>query len=501
MSLDERKTNSQIMQPSSLYRSLRYSIQDNYLILLIVLLGLILRIYDLGGESLWYDEVYSIEISRSDFTGIIKEILYQSDNNPPLYYFILHIWMALFGDSEEAVRLLSALIGSVSIFIIFALGRLLYNKHTGLIAALILAISVYQIQYSQEARAYALMSCLSLLSVYFFVKLSYKADFKNSVGYVLSSFLLIYTHYFGALIIIAQNIYFFSIFLIDRDKSPRCDLKRWIALQAILALLSMPEIIFLKETYALNEGFWIEQPNLMGLIGIFIQYSGTFSLFVIFSLLCLYVCVNRALSLRKNYFGGNESTSVGFRSSYISGVYLLIVLIILPVIIPFIYSQIKTPIFISRYMIGASVIFYLLVAKGIDDIVSKRIKLCVIALISLLSIVGIHRYYDNVDKEQWREAVEYIESNAFAGESIVVSPDYVLDAAHYYLKRSDLVLVPLTEQSDIMSYANDDSYWVILSQHSNLYHKGRDVLSLEEKIISDKKFKRLKLYHVSTSKE
>jgi len=143
----------------------------NVALLAISVLGLFLRIYHLGKESLWGDEVYSFGVANNaNVFGIIKvAALY--DNHPPFYYIILHYGgIKLFGTSEFAVRFPSLIFGVLAIPMIYLLGRRLFNEEVGLISALILAISPFNVEYSQEARMYSLLLFLALLSMYFFVR-------------------------------------------------------------------------------------------------------------------------------------------------------------------------------------------------------------------------------------------------------------------------------------------------------------------------------------------
>ena len=103
-------------------------IRNNYLLLLIFLVVLFLRIYDLSSESIWYDEAISVAVAKLDLLAQVKWSFIQNDNNPPLYYTILHYWVWIFGDSEFASRLPSAIFGSFSIIAIYSVGRFLFNK-------------------------------------------------------------------------------------------------------------------------------------------------------------------------------------------------------------------------------------------------------------------------------------------------------------------------------------------------------------------------------------
>jgi uncharacterized membrane protein len=134
----------------------------------IVLAGLLLRVYDLGVQSLVSDETYSVFLSKMSLSQMVQ--VTGADVHPPLYYFILHYWIALFGTSEVAVRVPSVLFGVLAIPVIYVLGRLLFKEEVGLLAALILAFSTFNVQYSQDARMYSLMVLLALLSMYFFAR-------------------------------------------------------------------------------------------------------------------------------------------------------------------------------------------------------------------------------------------------------------------------------------------------------------------------------------------
>src|ERR1044071_10196409 len=108
-------------------------------LLVIIALGAALRVYKLDGESLWLDEAYSIKFSQEAPAGIIEATA--KDVHPPLYYFALHYWMMAFGDSDTAVRLLSALFGILAIFVIYRLASRMFDRATGLLAAGLVALS------------------------------------------------------------------------------------------------------------------------------------------------------------------------------------------------------------------------------------------------------------------------------------------------------------------------------------------------------------------------
>lgn len=92
----------------------------------IVLVGAFFRIYHLGTQSLWLDEAFSVSVSKMGLLQLIQATA--ADTNPPFYYIVLHYWMSVFGDSEFAVRLLSALFGLLAIPLIYLVGRQLFDE-------------------------------------------------------------------------------------------------------------------------------------------------------------------------------------------------------------------------------------------------------------------------------------------------------------------------------------------------------------------------------------
>ncbi len=177
-----------------------------FISLAISLVALFLRIYELDAESLWLDEAYAVNhVADRGFLEVLSRSL--PDGNPPLYYILLDHWIWLFGGSEYSVRMPSVLFSVFSVGLIYKVGSLLLDKATGLLASLIFALSAYQVHFAQEARVYSMMVFLCLSSFYFFLRLFQGKNYRIFAGYVLSSAALMYSHYFGLFIVIAQALF------------------------------------------------------------------------------------------------------------------------------------------------------------------------------------------------------------------------------------------------------------------------------------------------------
>src|SRR5512137_893858 len=122
-------------------------------VVIIVLVALALRIVMLGAKSLWLDEVFSVTQASQSGAAIAAD---QYEAHPPSYYLFLHEWLGV-DQSEFWARLPSALLGTLTVLVIYRLGRL-RSERIGLIAAGLLAIDPMHIWYSQEARMYAALT-------------------------------------------------------------------------------------------------------------------------------------------------------------------------------------------------------------------------------------------------------------------------------------------------------------------------------------------------------
>ena len=85
-------------------------------------LGLVLRLVGAGTRPIWYDDAFSVLLSRGNFASIVRGTA--ADTMPPLYYFLLHLWMTL-TSSIAGWRLLGALLGAATIGAAVALALVL----------------------------------------------------------------------------------------------------------------------------------------------------------------------------------------------------------------------------------------------------------------------------------------------------------------------------------------------------------------------------------------
>jgi mannosyltransferase len=141
-----------------------------WLVIVITVIGGWLRLFLLDDKGLWLDETFSIWMANHSVPEMLQWIV-RIDQHPPLYYLLLHYWIALNGDTPYYVRQLSALFGAGTIPIIYLIGKRISGAVTGLAAAVFLAFSLFNIYFAQETRMYTLLTFNAAVAIYALVRL------------------------------------------------------------------------------------------------------------------------------------------------------------------------------------------------------------------------------------------------------------------------------------------------------------------------------------------
>jgi mannosyltransferase len=122
----------------------------------LVVVGAWLRFSELDSRSFWRDECLTV---RGIGLPVVEWLdgLLATERTPPLYYLFMKVWAGLFGLSEAAMRFPSALAGTLTILVAYAVARRLVSPRAGLAAAAIAATSPMLVWFSLDARPYAFL--------------------------------------------------------------------------------------------------------------------------------------------------------------------------------------------------------------------------------------------------------------------------------------------------------------------------------------------------------
>jgi hypothetical protein len=173
---------------------------------LVCVVGAALRFATLDVQSLWFDEAVTAQLLRLDLPGLLDAIP-DSESSPPLYYLLEWLSTQLFGTGEVGLRSLSALLGTTTIPLVWALGRRLDGERAGVLAGTLVAVNPMLIWFSQEARAYALLALLGALTALLWLRALERPKTSRLLAWGLAAALAMATHYYAIFLVAAQALW------------------------------------------------------------------------------------------------------------------------------------------------------------------------------------------------------------------------------------------------------------------------------------------------------
>jgi mannosyltransferase len=402
-----------------------------------LILGAALRFHQIGRESVWLDEAFSIEIARTTLANIVHQT--SADVHPPLYYFALAYWLPIAGNSEGPARALSTLFDLLTILAAFAVAQRLLGRRAAALTAVLLSISRFHVEFAQEARMYAMLALFSTLSMHAFIVWVQARRRAALVWYVLATSVMTYTQVYSVFILAAQAAIVGWLWRRDRADGWRVA-GPWLAAVAVVIVLFSPWLaILVTQVRRVQQTFWIPAPHWYSIFQPLLTYSGSVALTFVF----VPLAIIGLWRLRR------RATRVG-PGSTASPLLFIVPWFLAPIVLPLAASVVGSPIFLPKYSIAASIPFALFVAYGLLDEETGFLKkpgfLASVA-IGVLTAVCFREYFGVVRKDAWREAVAVVEARAQPGDLVLFYRWFNRYPFDFYRRRTDLeeAGLPLTD--------------------------------------------------------
>ncbi len=174
------------------------------IVIALTVLAAILRFATLDVQSIWLDESATLILVHRGLWGMLSH-LSASESAPPLYYVLVWGWMKLFGAGALGFRSLSALVGTLTVPVLYLAGRRI-SIRAGLWAAALAAVNPAMFYYSQEARAYALLVLFSAAALVLWQRALERPSARRLALWAGMSALALLTHYFAVFLFAPEAI-------------------------------------------------------------------------------------------------------------------------------------------------------------------------------------------------------------------------------------------------------------------------------------------------------
>ncbi|MFA4872558.1 MAG: glycosyltransferase family 39 protein [Patescibacteria group bacterium] len=410
-------------------------------LVLVTALGVLLRVIAVVSNGrFWFDEIITVAIARKPLHEMWAYLAVE--NHPPLHYYLVHGWIALFGPGEVAVKLSSVLAGAAGIVVTGIFARRLFGVRTGLIAAGLTALSTFQIFFSSEVRMYAWLYLFGVVSLMSFWEIIRSSSWKWHVVWMVSTIAALYTHLGGVFVLVVEVAFSVAYSLYVRAQArkgmrnkyqmPSVPLRTVVFMMVVVCLAWLPWIIvFVREkmqTFNRNAWyFWIEPANPFPMEALrqffffdnysdFIELCGWIFIVTVFTI--------ALLSIRRT----NERKYTVQFSMDLPTIYAMVIFIF-PVFIGFFTNVLVVKVYIIA---GAGA--YLLASKGLSRIhVPKSFPPFLFPLMLIVFFIASDMGVLLEVRPAWKNVGGYLETNERQADAIVIlSHSYEVALRYYY---------------------------------------------------------------------
>lgn len=394
----------------------------------LLLISAALRFVNLDRTSLWYDEAVSWSQSNGSFSELLTAV--SADNYPPLHNIILWLTMPILGDSEIALRLPSAILGTIAVWLTYLVGKSIGSQRLGLLAAALLCFSPFHIWYSTEARMYALLATCGLGFLLSVLNVLKQPSRKWLALLTVFGVLFLYSHIYALLAFAPVGLICAAYAL--RDVVRNRSLTGSPAVAACIAMSAstiafFPWLLILagRAKSVAADGFWIAFPDLTFLKNTAFAISGSLGLFT------LLLGFAGVFAVKPIYEMATRSGKTA-RSS--QNLIVLLAYTFGPLVLAYLYSVLVQPILFDRYLIAAWPGLLLLASAGACSLQPRLLPPALITASLMLSYSELRFTLTEKIRPEWREIVQDYRELRMPNDKLALYKGFAAPALEYYLR-------------------------------------------------------------------
>jgi hypothetical protein len=392
-------------------------------IVLAVATGVVLRFWTTS--ELWLDEALTVNIARlplGDIPGALRH-----DGAPPLYYFLLHVWMRVFGDGDLAVRSLSAVFGVATLPLVWLAARRVADRTVAWTAVVLIATSPFGIRFGSEARMYTMVTFLTLVGYLALVRVLDTPTWPRLSALAAVTGLLLLTHYWAPYLLVATA----AVLLLAARRDPRLVAAVRPALAAMAAgcLLFVPWLPSFVFQLRHTGTPWADPATFKAMVNAVSEFAGGGTdagrglAIIIFGLTALAV-FGRAIDRRRIELDLRTRPATRGLAAVVAGTLLVAIAAGLA----------TRSAYAARYTAVVFGLFIVLIAMGTTAFADRRIRYAVLVAAIVLGLVGGAEYATE-PRTQAEQAARAVVSEGRPGDVVAYCPDQLGPAVGRLLGR------------------------------------------------------------------
>lgn len=377
-------------------------IKQNYFILIILVIAAFLRLFNIGFQEPWLDELSTLQVSDPELTySETNTLIMTREGFSHLYFLSIKYLCAVFGHSIVVLRCFSAFFGLAGIYVLFLFVKELFNKRAGNIAAILLTVSFFHIFHSQEARVYSLMVFFVVLAGYRMMKYIKNPTMLNAIYLGVCSGLIINTHPTGLLNTAVIYATLAVFLLIEKDK---LRIFKQLLVAGILTIIIFMPMYWLFSKASEMKSFWIPPASFETIKAAFFELLGstTYTLYIyLLSVICFFILIIFKIKSEKNTEAKKLKIIAGS---------LIFFWIILNIGVIIAKSYYDVSIILSRYFIGSLCLFIITLSYCLSLVENRYFRNALLSAFTLFALFTIidSGYYTTIRKTQWQSLADDI---------------------------------------------------------------------------------------------
>tara|TARA_B100000780_G_scaffold134076_1_gene94014 strand:- start:309 stop:1709 length:1401 start_codon:yes stop_codon:yes gene_type:complete len=371
-------------------------IRKNYIyISILILISLVLRVYNINLDDLWFDELASLWIADPtiSWSETLERNIELNIGSHLIFSIILKYFFLLFGYDPNIARLVPLVFGVLSVPLIIYLTRILDKNNSWLLVGFLISINYYLISYSQELRSYSLTFFLCVLSLIFFLKILEKNKLLYNILFYLVSLIAAVNHIFIFIILFSESLFLFFFY--------RGNKKIFLLINFNIFAIFFSYLLLMYDSLLVQisiEEFWIEQVKGDFFIDYyFSRFFGSKIMGLIYLSTLFYLLWNKKKLLL------NHSNKL----------FLFLLILVNSYFLPVMYGFAGTPILTDRYIIFVLISIFILISVLIFKIENEKTKK--IILIILITSTLINNYIEIFErkntKPDFKKSILYIKNS------------------------------------------------------------------------------------------
>lgn len=418
-------------------RSLPSRLLDWHPLLVLMVLAAGLRLYDLDGRSMLWDEFAAFNWNKGSLSELLSQIM-RFDSHPPLFYLVERVFMYSLGFTIFVSRLPLVLFGVATIPIVYAIGCRLFDQRTAWLAALFATINPFSVIFAQEARMYIMLLFLLTAALLALIVIRERPGPCALLTWMVLMALALLTHYMAL-------PFLFTALLLNLDRRSGNGWKRLTG-ATILAVIPLTVWGLFARSSPLSGDFtarlthWLEPPSLSVLAttpgilfdGPFNPHGPFFMALITLLVLPPLAAIFSSPRLRSNLL-------------FLSG------WVVIPPVIAFSLSFVLhlltgAAIYQVKHMIACLPGIFLLLAHFSLRFRRPALQFTVAGSLLLLQLLSLLQYYQVDLSHSWPDAGRQLVEQVAENEPVLVLPDLAAAALETYARIPDKAVKPLVYQ-------------------------------------------------------